>query len=225
MAQTEFCTPWSEDNGGLAAMQIFAYGEDALTLWALQNKLTLILQTLGDDSDPAQCQIFFRPSFGRRGGEQSAQFGEFDFIVLATSAIYLGESKWPYSSEQVVDGILKLRDEQMVRHDLFKFYIEEWAFGNHDSWHDWTVTAKDKLGALGIKKPLAPELSRLAANLQVILRLIRERYAAVPPVHNVLLFLHSGAVSTHIPVGAGTDFEVVPIDYSEGVFENFIRLT
>ena len=206
-------------------MEIFAYGEDALTLWALQNKLALILQTLGDDSDPTQCQIFFRPSFGRRGGEKSAQFGEFDFIVLATSAIYLGESKWLYSSEQIVDGILTLRHEQMLRHALFKFYVEEWAFGNHDSWHNWTVTAKDKLRELGIEKPLAPELSLLAANLQVILRLIRERYTAVPPVRNVLLFLHSGAVTAHIPVGAGTDFDVVPIDYSEGVFENFIKLT
>lgn len=206
-------------------MQIFAYGEDALTLWALQNKLALILQTLGDDSDPAQCQIFFRPSFGRRGGEQSAQFGEFDFIVLATSTIYLGESKWLKSSEKIVEGILKLRHEQMVRHTLFKFYIEEWAFGIHDSWHDWTVTAQDKLRALDIKKPLAPELSLLAANLQVILRLIRERYISVPPVRNVLLFLHCGDVATHIPIGAGTDFRVVPIDYSEGVFENFIRLT
>ena len=55
-------------------MEILAYGEDALTLWALKKKLEHVLQELKESSTPSQCQAFFRPSFGRRGGENSAQF-------------------------------------------------------------------------------------------------------------------------------------------------------
>ncbi len=63
-------------------MQILGYGEDALTLWALQNKLMEILKFLDDSSDQPECKIFFRPSFGRRGGAGSSQFGEFDLRLL-----------------------------------------------------------------------------------------------------------------------------------------------
>lgn len=50
-------------------MEIFAYGEDALTLWSLKNKLDVILKKLEDFTPVSQCKIFYRPSFGRRGGE------------------------------------------------------------------------------------------------------------------------------------------------------------
>src|SRR5687768_17566750 len=100
-------------------MEIFAYGEDALTLWAMQNKLAVILKKLGDTSDASQCQIFSRPSFGRRGGEKSSQFGEFDFIFLTKNGIYLGERKWHRSSEQIRNGNLKLRSEQQRRNEIF----------------------------------------------------------------------------------------------------------
>ena len=40
-------------------MQILGYGEDALTLWALQNKLKQILEFLDDPSDQPGCKIFF----------------------------------------------------------------------------------------------------------------------------------------------------------------------
>jgi hypothetical protein len=59
---------------------MYGYGEDALTLWALTNKLPTILEKLRDNSAPSECEVLFRPSFGRRGGEINAQFGEFDFI-------------------------------------------------------------------------------------------------------------------------------------------------
>jgi hypothetical protein len=62
-------------------MDILAYGEDALTLWALTQKLPAILDALSDHSDPNKCRVLFRPSFGRSGGEHSSQFGEFDFMA------------------------------------------------------------------------------------------------------------------------------------------------
>jgi len=126
-------------------MQILTYGEDALTLWALQNKLPFILQALNDSSAPSQCKGFFRPSFGRSGGVTSSQFGEFDFILLAEHCIYLGESKWDKSSERIVDSVLTLRGEQLLRHEIFMFYIEEWAFGNCINWHEFMTSAQPGL--------------------------------------------------------------------------------
>ena len=56
-------------------MEIIGYGEDALTLWALRNRLDTILDTLGDFSDLSKCRVFFRPSFGRSGGKDGPQMG------------------------------------------------------------------------------------------------------------------------------------------------------
>lgn len=110
-------------------MEILGYGEDALTLWSLKNKLDYILASFGDSSDVSKCRAFFRPSFGRSGGNKSSQFGEFDFIILAKQHLYLGESKWDKSPEKIVNGQMDLRSEQLLRHRLFKLYVEEWAFG------------------------------------------------------------------------------------------------
>jgi hypothetical protein len=123
-------------------MEILAYGEDALTLWALKNKLEYILQELGDSPNSSKRLAFFRPSFGRRGGKNSSQFGEFDFILLTANYIYLGESKWDNSSEKIIDGKLELRDEQLLRHKLFKFYIDEWAFGPYKD-NQWQIFVEE----------------------------------------------------------------------------------
>lgn len=200
-------------------MEMFAYGEDALTLWALKNKLEYILQELGNSSNPSQCQAFFRPSFGRRGGENSSQFGEFDFILLTGNHIYLGESKWDNSSEKIIDGKLELRDEQLLRHELFKFYIDEWAFGPYkdNQWQIFVEEAKPKLILENIEKPIAPANSLLAENLQTALQLIKERYKGIdrPEISNVLLYFHRNLGSDQLPQKAGKDFEVVSIDYSK----------
>ena len=205
-------------------MDILAYGEDALTLWAIRHKLAVILQTLNDSSASANCQALFRPSFGRSGGNRSSQFGEFDFILLAEQRLYLGESKWQRSSEKIHDGVLALRDEQLLRHKLFKFYVEEWAFGQYASWQEFETKARPKLQRMGIAKPIAPSGSLLAANLQTVLSVIQKHYATLPEIKNVLLFLHAGLSASAIPRRAGRDFEVISLDYAEVAFENFIRL-
>lgn len=205
-------------------MEILAYGEDALTLWAIKNKLSAILHTLRDPSTPSKCQVFFRPSFGRSGGEHSSQFGEFDFIILSEHYLYLGESKWDKSSEHIQEGVLDLRSEQTLRHDIFRFYIEEWAFGDYSSWRDFVREGKTTLQRRGIQKPVAPEGSLLASNLQTVLDIIRQHYATPPNVRNVLLYLHRGVNIKHLPQKADRDFAVVPLDYSEDAFDNFIRI-
>jgi hypothetical protein len=209
-------------------MEILAYGEDALTLWALKNRLGYILQTLDESSNPAQCQAFFRPSFGRKGGEKSSQFGEFDFILLTENYIYLGESKWDQSSEKIVDGKLVLREEQLLRHKLFKFYINEWAFGPYkdDQWQIFVEEAKPKLILENIEKPIAPANSLLAGNLQTSLQLIKEHYKGTgqPEIRNVLIYFHRNLGDDQLPQKAGDAFNVVIIDYSKELTGSYIKL-
>lgn len=204
-------------------MKIFGYGEDALTLWALENRLSSLLEQVEDTSPPEQCKVFFRPSFGRRGGENSSQFGEFDFILLSSRLIYLGESKWHRSSEKIQNNILALREEQLLRHEIFRFYVQEWAFGNSTDWAAFAETAWINLGQKG-KKPIAPAGSLLAANLQTVLEIIRQHFSMQPPVLNMLLYLHNGTGQELPQHVTDADFKVVNIDYSTDCCENFIRL-
>jgi hypothetical protein len=209
-------------------MEILAYGEDALTLWALKSRLGYILQKLDDSSNPAQCQAFFRPSFGRRGGKNSSQFGEFDFILLTANHVYLGESKWDNSSEKIIEGKLELREEQLLRHKLFTFYIQEWAFGTYkdNEWQKFANEAKPKLIQENIEKPIAPPNSLLAKNLRTTLKLIRRHYenTGQPEIRNVLLYFHKNLGTNQLPQKAGNDFEVVSIDYSEELTGKYISL-
>jgi len=46
-------------------MDIFAYGEDVLTFWALKNGLSEILGALGDLPNPVEHKLFFGPRFGQ----------------------------------------------------------------------------------------------------------------------------------------------------------------
>ncbi|CAK8719368.1 MAG: hypothetical protein CDV28_12419 [Candidatus Electronema aureum] len=197
-------------------MEIIAYGEDALTLWALKEKLPEILELLDDDSNPADCQIFYRPSFGR-GGRSKKMFGEFDFILLATKTLYLGESKWKGSNEKIKNNILQLQPNQEQRHRVFKCYVNEWAFGNYLSWHKFKG---EKQEFFGVEIP--NDNDGIARNLQTLLGIIKKHFTSEPVVNNVLLFLHDD--TGKIPQKASSDFIVVPIDYSEASFDNFIRL-
>ena len=78
-------------------MLLLGYGEDSLTLWALQSHLPGLLCALGEGDCAGDCTAIYRPSFGRRGGANSSQIGEFDFALLAPGRLYLGESKWSHS--------------------------------------------------------------------------------------------------------------------------------
>lgn len=62
--------------------ETLGYGEDALTLWALEKHRSEILNKLDDQTTTSDCLVFFRPSFGRSGGKGSAEFGEFDSRIF-----------------------------------------------------------------------------------------------------------------------------------------------
>jgi hypothetical protein len=199
------------------------YGEDVLTLWAIQNRLDALPNGLGDGTTPADCPVFFRPSFGRRGGSNSPQFGEFGFIILADRHLYLGETRWDGSSESIQDGRLLLRPAQTLRHKVFGFYVREWAFARHQSWNEFRETSTADLRELA-DKPIPSANSRLAQNLQVILGIIRRRYDLVPVVQNVLLHLYDSGISQELPTEASDDFRLVPVDYTEASVDGFVTI-
>jgi hypothetical protein len=204
-------------------MKILGYGEDALTLWALQNKLIQILKFLKDASDPSECKIFFRPSFGRRGGSNSSQFGEFDFILLTKTCLYLGESKWDKSPELSNEGLLELRNEQYLRHEVFAFYVREWAFGQYDL-SDKFLDGKKEFSSKRGNKPLAPANSLLAKNLKTVLDIIKHRFPKKPKIINLLLYFHNDKPLEETAIKMDNDFHLVQVDYSGFTEGNFIPI-
>jgi hypothetical protein len=205
-------------------MEILGYGEDALTLWAIQNKLGKILSALGELEDKSKLRVLFRPSFGRSGGSGSSQFGEFDFIVLCNRTLLLGESKWDGSSEKVTDGKLNLRAEQILRHQIFKFYVQEWSFGKYSSWAELETKGHIKMKEQGIQKPIAPVGSLLAANLQTVLGMIKEHFNSLPNMVDVLLYLHRGLDDSLLPSKGPDSFRLIALDYSTGTQDNFVKI-
>ena len=198
-------------------MKLYVYGEDGLTLWALKYQLSDILRQLNDNSKASDCELFYRPSFGRRGGPRSSQFGEFDFIILAKERLYLGESKWDRSPELTELNTIKLRQEQLTRQGLFAFYVREWAFGDYDSWEDFIGKAKERA-----PKPLAPLGSLLSKNLRDILIIIKNHFSVCPQIQDVLLYLYTG--SSLVPVGVNGNFKIVPIKYPVEDSRNYISI-
>lgn len=200
-------------------IKIFGYGEDALTLWALKNQSHRILQTFGDKSVPKDCLVFYRPSFGRSGGQGGAEFGEFDAILASKENIYLIESKWDnhrFSNQTE----LTLRPEQTVRHEVFRWYLSNWS----DKYeNDWKAFSVDKGANFVAGKKIAPSGSLLAMNLQHILSQLHEHCpicANKENVKNVLLFFQSSA--SNPPKKISEDFTIVPIEYESN--NNFVAL-
>jgi len=188
--------------------RLLGYGEDALTLWAVTERLDLILEELGDDSDPTDCTVFYRPSFGRR-----RFYGEFDAIIVAPKTAYLVESKWDKS--KMPNNLLTLDDEQALRHEIIKWYHLNWRGG------DWGKFAEEndskfREGFPGKYIPSSKdggEVPLLAQNLQKVLNYIRGR-----ELKDILIFFHRGEIPK-----IETDFEVVKIEY-EPTHGNYIEL-
>ncbi len=103
---------------------MIGYGEDGLTLWVLSRHLPQLLEKLGDDTDLAECLRFYRPSFGRKGGQYGAEFGEFDAILATRRAVYPFESKWVRSATR--SGLVTVKRRQVLRHQVFEWLRARW---------------------------------------------------------------------------------------------------
>jgi hypothetical protein len=204
-------------------MNILSYGENAYTFWALNNHMKEILNQLGDSFEPVSCQVLFRPNFGRRAGDDRPQFGEFDFIILSGSTIYLGESMSD-RSPGIKKGVMELKEPHCKRHIIFKKYIDSWFQTDFKDWtqfsnyHNGYFTYKYDRGKVYV--PIAYPNSQLAKNLHYTLNLIKSHFGErKPKTKNVFLFLHNDN-STYAPESiTATDckFEMVSVDYSLGL--------
>lgn len=203
-------------------MEVYGYGEDALTLWAIKEKFDLILSKLDDSSDKDKCKVLFRPSFGRRGGENSSQFGEFDFIILTKDTVYLGESKWNRSSE-LKERELKLKGIQKLRHYLMEIYIEEWKNSNK-TWDNYIKKVETRLETEEIEKPVPPRGSLLQRNLETTLGIIDEHFDNQYSIKNLLLYLYPDRGKEVLQLEVDKEFILVKLDYLSDTRDNFIRL-
>ena len=195
-------------------VDVIAYGEDGLTLWAISHKLGDILSSIGDKSPESSCRLYYRPSFGRRGGDRSAQFGEFDFILLSREAIILGESKWD-ASRSKMQRILPLMKEQAERHVTLRCYLESWFETSDRVWTDVVSRTRTRLEAEGIHKPPAPKGSRLETNLKDFLAGLDNHFSDKPIVRNLLLYFYDSAHGE--PLNEREEgFDVVCLPYDPG---------
>ena len=208
-------------------MQILSYGEDAYTQWALKNELTTMLKSLEDLSANDECKAIFRPSFGRRGGEQSAQFGEFDFILLSETHVYLGESKWDRSSELKGEAI-ELRGEQENRRKILTSYIQKWFERDYESWEDFASSIGQEVIFENNNIRTAPVGTMLANNLYSLLKILKVHFGQrTPEIENVLLYLYKGGSQYKTPTRViNNGFRLIKVNYSPGLFEssNYIEL-
>ena len=191
-------------------MKVLGYGEDFLTFWAISKKLGEILSRLKDETDPEKCTVFYRPSFGRRGGTRSAEFGEFDAVIVTPQTAYLVESKWDGSKASFPNNVLELGDVQTRRHEIFRWYHENWE---GEEWEEF-VRRRAREFRERFGKNMPREGSLLSQNLMTVLNKTRGRKLV-----DVLLFLHRKE-----PPRIQTNFRIVTIKYELADGE-YIELT
>jgi hypothetical protein len=206
-------------------VRILGYGEDAFTLWALENRMLNILESLKDESAPSDCIAFYRPSFGRRGGEKNPEFGEFDAIIASHKSIYLIESKWDFLFPSKKKEIAVKRG-QVLRHDILSWYLTSWDEKYFGEWDKFArENEKDFLKEFN-GKPIATSDSLLATNLESILNSLRKHcrdFSCRNDVKNVLLFFYDKRINSP-PHKALKNFSLIEIDYSLVVNDNYVTM-
>jgi hypothetical protein len=204
-------------NPGTSAMPVIGYGEDGLTCWALTRHLSIVAGVLEptDQNSPENCILFFRPSFGRKGGPKRSEFGEFDSILLTKQNAYLFEGKWQETAEFIGShpGALLLDEVQFTRHRILRWISRRWHDeGWHQrpspAWEAYYMAHEASFAAEFGGKPLVKPTARQSRNLEYLLRQIGER-----EIRDVLLYFHSSnhprAESVMQKVGKGRDKSAV----------------
>jgi hypothetical protein len=200
--------------------RIIGYGEDALTYRLLKNSLKTLLIELGDDSEPSDCLVFYRPSLGRKGG----CYGEFDGMLVARNSIYLIESKWEGTREMKRGKMnFNVRIEQEDRHKIFSWFLLHWkcksALNSLKKNEDLSAEFEGEFEG----KQIPSSKDTLGKNLEFILNKIFGRFPenTKPSIVNVFLFFRrEGSKTVPNIVSSKIQFEPAIIDYStfEGVF-------
>jgi hypothetical protein len=205
-------------------MQIYGYGEDALTLWAMKYKLGEILAKLDDKSDPDKCTVFYRPSFGRRSGPTRSEFGEPDFILMSETYLYIGESKRIKPDDKKIDKYFKIKDVQKFRNIVFRNYLDKWLSGNYEKWDEFRAN-NPTIPDPKYKTRRVPETERIQAkNLFSVLKMVKEKYTNGLKLQDIMLFFHLLPEGKQIPEKTDCGWDVIPINYFEAMRGNFVLI-
>lgn len=204
--------------------EIFGYGEDALTLRLLMKQISFILGN-EDKTSLSDCLIFYRPSFGRSGGSKSAEFGEFDAIVASRENIYLIESKWDNLGKYGKESLF-LEEEQVLRHEIFSWYLLHWNKKYRNDWQCFVDENKSDFKFEG--KPLVTQKdgkrNLLVMNLEFILDRLKEHCSGLSSqdnIKNVLVFFYRQNISSP-PSKTERNFKIIPVDYGKDLEGNFV---
>jgi hypothetical protein len=177
-------------------------------------------RSIQDRCLPSDCLTFYRPSFGRHSKEKASVFGEFDAIVASSQNIYLIESKWDNLTEYKNDKLV-IRPEQLMRHQIFSWYLTHWNRTYSNKWADFI---KEQQRAFNLRvKRIAPAKSLLAGNLEFVLNKLLERcrtFSSESNIKNVLLFFHRE--KSRPPRNINKVFTLIAIDYGKEVQSNFV---
>jgi len=203
-------------------MKILSYGEDSLTLWMIENNLQDLLAKIGDKSNINNCTAIYRPSFGRIGGADSSQFGEFDAVIISEKSVYLCESKWDKSSENNEKGKLLLRKEQIIRHEILRFYIENYGYGGYQKWAEFQKASQNAEVIVEHRKTIPNEDRRLARNIQSLVNEVKQIHKIKPIINNLLIYFYNFINKKVISTEEG--FQLITIDYSKALEGQFIVL-
>ena len=188
-------------------MELYGYGEDSLTLWALLNKSQEILKKCEDDSKISDCSIFYRPSFGRKGGDDRAEFGEFDFIIATAQNIFLGESKC--SNNINSNGLIRLHDCQINRHEIFSNYYQIWKTCASEDFFD---KCKKEFPKTMKKKKIPNPNSKLFSNLIFVFQKFDALTQNQINVRNILLLFHLDNKLKNKQIKPPEEFTLIQID-------------
>lgn len=207
--------------------RILGYGEDALTLWAMNSRLSIILKELKDDTKTEDCLVLFRPSFGRNGGNNSAPFGEFDAILSTKKKNYLIESKWD-NLDKNNRTTIHLGPNQVLRHEIFAWLYTNWIENRpNNGWDDFFQKMQTS-SVTKFNKPMAPKDSLLAKNLESVLKLLSEDKQNNCSVENILLHFYRGSASNKvaniITKNDNVVFKIINFDYESILCKNYIPL-
>ena len=201
-------------------MEIIGYGEDALTLWAIKNKLHAILQELNDNSDVSRCKYSFAPALDGVEARRVHSLGNLILLFFRKNA-----STWEKVSGmdlQRTRTAFGVTDEQKFRHEVMKFYICQWFKGDFPDWSSFVRKVGKTTKHMGVEKPW--HLSALfGIQLTDPLETIKSHFSSLPEIRNILLYLHKGESSNPIS-RVSKDFDLVKIDYSQDSVDNFIRI-
>lgn len=205
-------------------MVVIGYGEDGLTYLALTQRLPEFLAGLdkSDDTEPTDCLLFYRPSFGRRGGPGSPMIGEFDAILGTRQAVYLIESKWSDSSSPG-DRVVILEPHQVDRHCIFRSIREAWQRRSPIAWEDFRAANPQGFH----NRPLASLDRTLGRNMDYLLGRLQQSPIEMRDV--LLFFRRSARVCPRVVCDKGgrilKDFQIVTMNFDPLESSSFFAMT